>query len=184
MFFFKIEQKKNWHKRNWDYHPYPWSISLLVMWRFSNYAKINFSFIDRKCRKLWQSAVKKSFKRKCISRWVQKEARIQKKSKSLEEEEKYYLSTVTCQCLAYFLSFVTDRVEYFFISLSMPFKSIFLKLSVLIPRRPIILIALINLQDKRPLRHPGLHLKATNVLCVLWWKNLVFSDKYTKTKTC
>ena len=51
-FFSKVNQKI-WQLKNWNYHPNPWTISLLVMRRFSNYAKNHCSFIDRKCRKLW-----------------------------------------------------------------------------------------------------------------------------------
>ena len=51
--FFQKWTKKNWQLKNWNDHPNPWTISLLVMRWFLNYAKIHCSFIDRKCRKLW-----------------------------------------------------------------------------------------------------------------------------------
>ena len=56
VYFFKSEQTKLGHFKNWNYHPNIWTILLLVMWRFSNYAKLHCSLIDRKCRKLWQPA--------------------------------------------------------------------------------------------------------------------------------
>ena len=54
--FFQKWTKKNWQLKNWYYHPNPRTISLLVIRRFSNYAKFHCSSIDRKCKKLWQPA--------------------------------------------------------------------------------------------------------------------------------
>ena len=54
--FFQKWTEKIWQLKNWNYHPNPWTILLLVIRRFSNYAQFYCSFIDRKCRKLWQPA--------------------------------------------------------------------------------------------------------------------------------
>ena len=39
VYFFKTWTKNNWQQINWNYHQNPWTILLLVMRRFSNYAK-------------------------------------------------------------------------------------------------------------------------------------------------
>ena len=48
LFFFQKWTKKKLTTKNMKL--------LLVMWRFLNYTKFHYSFIDRNCRKLWQSA--------------------------------------------------------------------------------------------------------------------------------